>query len=285
MAGRLTGKVAVITGAGSEVGIGKETAKAMAAEGAKVVVNDIGKDKDGTMGADRVVAEIKKVGGTAVANYDSVTSMQAGENIVKTAIDSFGRVDILVNTAGNYISHPMAEFPEKDWDAIIAVHLKGMFACTKSAVKEMIKQKSGGRVIDITSIGGYPALGGNEFSCAYSAAKAGVLGFTKAVANDMLEHGITVNAISPGAVTKLFPNSPPSREPTGPDYITPMIVYLCSDEAKEITGQIIFVSGGDIIIHMPPMGTPGAHQYYCKEGMWTPDELSQILPGMVAASG
>jgi NAD(P)-dependent dehydrogenase (short-subunit alcohol dehydrogenase family) len=209
--------------------------------------------------------------------------MEGGVSIIKTAINNFGRIDILVNTAGNYISNPTLDYTEKDWDAIIAVHLKGLFACTQAALKEMIRQKSGGRIINFTSIGGYPAPGGERFSIAYSTAKAGVLGFTKSACLEMYEHGITVNAISPGAVTRLFPTSPPSREATGPDFVAPMIVFLCTEEARDITGQIIFISGGDIIVHMPPMGTPGAHQYFYKDGMWTVDELAQVIPGMIEA--
>ena len=145
MAEKLKGKVAVVTGAGSPVGIGKEVALAMAAEGASVVVNDVGRDPDGTSGADRVVEEIKKANGTAVANYDSVATLSGGENIIKTAISNFGRIDILVNCAGNIKHMPIAEMTEDDWDSVIDVHLKGHFGCTKAAIAEMVKQESGGR--------------------------------------------------------------------------------------------------------------------------------------------
>jgi NAD(P)-dependent dehydrogenase (short-subunit alcohol dehydrogenase family) len=285
MAGKLEGKVAVVTGAGSEVGIGKEVAKGMATEGAKVVVNDVGKDPDGTMGADRVVKEIKDAKGTAVANYDSVASMKGGASIIKAAIDNFGRIDILVNTAGNFLTAPTVDMTEAQWDSILAVHLKGLFACSQAAVKEMIKQKSGGRIINFTSIAAYTPMMGPGPAAAYCTAKAGVLGFTKMLSMEMKQHGITVNVISPAASTMLFPG--PDGRPIvgagrGPEHVAVMVVYLATDEAKVVTGQIIMASAGDVTVFAPPMGTPGAHQYYQKEGKWTIDELTEVVPGMVA---
>jgi NAD(P)-dependent dehydrogenase (short-subunit alcohol dehydrogenase family) len=278
MAQRLAGKVAVVTGAGATVGIGKEVALGMAAEGAKVVVNDIVKDPDGSWGADRVVKEIQAANGTAVANYDSVASMQGGQNIIKTAIDNFGRIDILVNTAGNFKSTPMVDLTEEGWDAIHNVHLKGLFACSQAAVKEMIKQGSGGRIVNFTSIAAYtPDTGPYGPDIAYCAAKAGVLGFTKDLSVEMKEYGITANCISPAAITTLFPGD---RGPT-PDMVAPMVVYLATDEAKGITGMIFNVMAGDIWVFAPPMQTPGAHQYLHKQGKWTVDELIQIMPRMV----
>jgi 3-oxoacyl-[acyl-carrier protein] reductase len=283
MAKKLEGKVAVITGAGSEVGIGKETAKAMAAEGAKVVVNDIGKDADGTRGADRVVKEIKEAGGEAAANYDSVVTMEGGRNVIQTALDNFGRVDILVNTAGNTLKGPTVDFPEKDWDSVINLHLKGMFACTQAALKPMIKQKTG-RIINITSIAAWLPLIAGIPSAVYSTAKSGVMGFTKMLSVEMKEHGITVNAISPKARTKLFPM--PGKvvdgvQTVGPDYVAQMLCYLGTDAAKDITGQLIFIGSGDIIVFAPPMGAPGEHQHMHKlEGKWTIEELAEIMPFM-----
>ena len=150
MAQELKGKVAVVTGGGGD--IGKGIALALAAEGAKVVVNDVSRDPDGNSAADKAVEEIKKAGGTAAANYDSVATMQGGENIVKTATSNFGRIDILVNCAGNFKVVKSVEMTEEDWDSIIDVHLKGHFSCTKAAALEMMKQKSG-RIINISSRG------------------------------------------------------------------------------------------------------------------------------------
>jgi NAD(P)-dependent dehydrogenase (short-subunit alcohol dehydrogenase family) len=289
MVDKLVGKVAVVTGAGSEIGIGKEVAKAMAAEGAKVVVNDIVKDPDGSMGADRVVKEIKDTKGTAAANYDSVASMEGGASIIKAAIDNFGRIDILVNTAGNFIVNPTMDMSEAQWDAIIDVHLKGLFACTQAAVREMIKQKSGGRIINISSRGAfmYDPLPPGLSSVAYSAAKAGILGLTACLAAEFMANYITVNAIVPSASTGLFPGR--GRRWFGggvrenADYLAPVIVYLATDEAESITAQIIFSSSGNICILPSPMmmPMPGAQHIIEKQGKWTIEELIQQIPPMV----
>ena len=148
---KLSGKVAVVTGAGSGIGIGREVALMMASEGAKVVVNDVSIKEDGSRGADEVVAIITKAKGTAVPNYDSVATMDGAYNIIRTAISNFGRIDILVNTAANWLLKPTVETTEADWDSVIGVHLKGIFGCTQAAIKEMIKQGSGGRIINFTS--------------------------------------------------------------------------------------------------------------------------------------
>ncbi|MFC2070386.1 SDR family NAD(P)-dependent oxidoreductase, partial [Chloroflexota bacterium] len=268
------------------VGIGKEVALLMAMEGAKVVVNDIGTDSDGTRGADRVVNEIKEAKGTAVASYDSVVSMAGGESIIKTAISSFGRIDILVNTAGNFFMRPTVDYTEADWDAIMDVHLKGLFACTQAAIIEMIKQKSGGRIINISSEGAYlePEMMKGGAAIAYATAKAGVLGFSRALSIEMQEHGITVNAISPHATTALFGGggkAPVSPVGPGPEYVAPIIAYLATDEAKDITGQIFFSMGGEIRVFAPPMLKGGAHQHLYKKGKWTVDELIDIVPQLV----
>jgi NAD(P)-dependent dehydrogenase (short-subunit alcohol dehydrogenase family) len=276
MAGKLAGKVAVVTGAGSQSGIGMATASAMAAEGAKVIVNDIGKDPDGSWGADRVVKEIESAGGTAVANYDNVASMEGGQKIVRTAISNFGRVDILVNTAGTFRIVPTVELTEEEWDATLNVHIKGVFATTQEAVKHMLKQKSGGRIINITSMAAYTPDLGPGASIAYCAGKGGVLGFTRQLAVELKEQGITANSISPGAKSTLFPYPAP-----GPEYVAPMLVYLATDEAKDITGQIIRIIGGDVIVYAPPMGEPLGHHYLHKVGKWTVDELIEIMPRMV----
>jgi 3-oxoacyl-[acyl-carrier protein] reductase len=276
MAKKLTGKVAVVTGSGAKVGIGKEVALALAAEGAKVVVNDISIDKDGTRGADKVVALITKAKGKAVANYDSVTTIRGASNIIKTAIHNFGRIDILVNTAGNFLMKSIIDTTEADWNSIMNVHLKGAFSCTQAAVKEMIKQKNGGRIINITSIAGFPPSLGPGPTIAYSTAKSGVLGFTKELSLELQQYGITVNAVSPQASTSLFP-----IDAAGPEYVAPIIVYLATDEAKNITGEIIYSYSGNLIVYAPPMQKPCAHHYLYKDGKWTLDELIKVMPQMV----
>lgn len=279
----LDGKVAVLTGAGSKAGIGRETAKTMATLGAKIVVNDMGKDPEGGYGADRVVKEIKEAGGVAVANYDPVGSFENGKKIIQTAIDNFGRIDILVNTAGNFrVAKSTVDFTEEDWNITMDVHLNGLFACTHAALKEMLKQGDGGRIINFTSMAAFTApFRGSHLP--YNAAKAGVIGFTRALALEMKEHNITVNAISPGAHTSLFP-----VDALGPEYVSPLVTYLALDEAKDITSQIIFASGGIICVLAhpttglvpPDLDLPSvtAHGYLYKDGIWTLDELSKALP-------
>ena len=278
MVQKLKDKSAVVTGGGD--GIGRAVALALAAEGANVVVNDIGRDTDGKSVADEVVEEIKEANGTAVASYDSVASMSGGANIIKSATSNFGRIDILINCAGNFKQVPTTEITEDDWDSIMAVHLKGHFSCAKAAISEMIKQKSG-RIINISSRAATFGTG----SLAYNTAKAGILGFTSMLSEEQKENGITVNVILPSAQTKLFPgaapligdNMPISPE-RGPEFVAPIIVFLATDEAKNITGRYIYASGGYICIYGRPLQLPGsAHLLISKTGKWTIDELSQVL--------
>ena len=281
MVQKLIGKVAVVTGGGG--GIGREIALLMAAEGAKVVVNDIAKDSDGTRAVDRVVKEVMAAGGTAVANYDTVASIDGGESIIGTAIKNYGRIDVLVNNAGNYVTKPVVEHTEQDWDAILAVHIKGIFACSKAAIKEIIKQKSGGRIINITSAAAWMMFAGEGYCLAYATAKAGVLGFTKALSLEVAEHGITVNAISPNAVTPLFPfgSRAEGGMRDGPEFVAPIIAYLATDEAKDINAQVIYSGGGDIGVHAPPLKRPEADHFIHKEGKWTVEELIEAIPKIV----
>jgi NAD(P)-dependent dehydrogenase (short-subunit alcohol dehydrogenase family) len=279
MAKKLQGKAAVVTGSGSPVGIGRAVAIALAAEGASVVVNDIGHDK-----ADKVVAEIVKARGKAVANYDSVATVQGGANIIKTSLGNFGKIDILVNCAGNFLPRRFADTTEQEWDSIMSVHIKGHFACTKAVVPEMIKQKSG-RIINFSSRAA--TVGGG--STVYSTAKAGILGFTTALAADLQEYGITVNAILPSAITELFPwpkkkmeDNLPVAFPTDPDYVAPTVVFLATDEAKGITGRFIYASGGDICIYPQPLRVPAESPTFVRKmGRWTVDELAQVLPALI----
>jgi NAD(P)-dependent dehydrogenase (short-subunit alcohol dehydrogenase family) len=284
MVQKLKGKSAVVTGAGSG-GIGRGVALALAAEGAGVVVNDIGRDADGNNIADGVVKEIKEAGGRAVANYDSVATMAGGENIIKTATVSFGRVDILVNCAGNYKRTPALEMTEKEWDSIVSVHLKGHFACSMAAIREMAKQQSG-RIINFSSRAAMSG-GGN---IAYGSAKAGVVGLTLALALELKNLGITVNCIVPSADTKLFPGPRPKMMGGGlppslwlePDYIAPIVAYLATDEAKDISGRLFYASGGDICIYGTPMDVGGqTNMFIRKMGKWDIDELIAVVPPLL----
>jgi NAD(P)-dependent dehydrogenase (short-subunit alcohol dehydrogenase family) len=281
MTQKLNGLSAVVTGSGG--GVGREVALALAAEGAKVVINDFGKDKQGVRLADKVVEEIKSAGGMAAANYDSVATMEGGKNIVKTAVDNFGKIDILVNCAGFTRNYFTTDLPEKDWDDLIAVHLKGHFACTQAAMKEMIKQKSG-RIINFSSRAGFLYVFNGLGSIAYTAAKAGIVGMTTLLSGELKQYGITVNCILPSAITPGFPEKRPrfgGGDLLGPEYVPPIIAYLCTPEAKNINGQFFYASAGDIIILSKPMQLDGPNKFIRKEGKWTVDELSRLIPPLL----
>jgi NAD(P)-dependent dehydrogenase (short-subunit alcohol dehydrogenase family) len=284
MAPNLNGKVAVVTGSGN-VGIGRAVVTAIALQGVKVVVNDIAKSPQGEYLADGVVKSIRDQGGVAVANYDSVASMKGGENIINTAVSNFGKIDILINCAGNFILARSFEMTEAQWDSMISVHLKGHFACIKAALPYMIKQKSG-RIINFSSQAATFTAG----SAGYSAAKAGIMGLTLSLSEDLKEFGITANAVFPNAVTSLFPmpdrsmglgDNMPVATALGPEYIVPLLTYLASDDAQKITGQLLYCGGGDLCIYARPLLMPGPHQFMRKNGKWTSEEIGQMFSTLV----
>lgn len=287
MAGKLKGKSAVVTGSGTG-GIGEALCTALSEEGARVVVNDVGRDSEGNYIADKVAEKINKTGGTAVANYDTVATMEGGRKIINTAVENFGMIDILVNCAGNYLVGGILDMKEEDWDAIIAVHLKGHFSCTQAAAKEMMKRKNG-RIINISSPTPFSHMPPGSRSIAYSAAKSGIVGLTITSAVHLAEHGITVNGIIPGAITKLFPeqdfdragSGPRLRARGGPEMVSPTIVYLCTDEAENITGRFFFASGGGVSVFNRPFQLTSSNTVAYKMGKWSIDELNQVIPSML----
>ncbi len=293
--GALTDKVAIITGAGR--GIGRGMAIFFAQEGAKIVVVDPGVAADGTGSdsstADEVVSEINDAGGDATASYESVATMDGGERIIQTALDTYGKLDILVNNAGILRDRMIFNMTEDEWDAVIAVHLKGHFCCTKPA-SILMRQQRYGRIINFSSVSGLVGIPGQSN---YGAAKSGIAGFTRVVARDLGRYGVTCNAISPGAATRLTasvpdsarqlrakagigmpaqsgqnkPQAAPSRDP---DLIAPMVAYLCSDDAWNINGYTFAVAGGSVSVNNHP--TP--ERTIWKPGLWTLDELIEAVP-------
>jgi len=293
MGSRLKDKAAVVTGAGR--GIGRGIALLLAEEGAAVVVNDLGGNVDGSgqsrTPAEDVVAEIKAKGGRAVPNYDNVASFSAAENLINTAVKEFGRIDVLVNNAGILRDRMVFNLSEEDFDAVVAVHLKGTFNCTRHASAHMRQQKAG-RIISMSSTSG---LYGNSGQANYGAAKDGIAGLTRVVARDIGKYGITVNAIAPGAATRLVATIPQNAEqirqargvgsvaPSASalprpraeaDDVAPFAVYLATDAAKNINGQTFLVMGGTISL----LNYPAPIRTMIKRSRWTPEEIALLFP-------
>ncbi|MBI3743153.1 MAG: SDR family NAD(P)-dependent oxidoreductase [Chloroflexi bacterium] len=296
MAKHLEGKVAVVTGGGR--GIGREIALALAAEGAKVGVNDLGGGPDGAGAsnepADEVVSLIKKGGSDAIAIYESVATMTGGERIVQAAVSKFGKIDILVHCAGILRDRMLFNMTEEEWDAVVNTHLKGMFAVSKPATILMRQQRSG-RIIGFSSASG---LYGNAGQVNYAAAKDGIASFIRTVARDMGKYGCTVNGIAPAAMTRLTATVTQSardaRARAGitpvmgegartqsrlkprldPKEITPFVTYLCTPQAKDINGQLFYVQGGQISL----LNSPYAARTMQKMGRWTIDEVASLFP-------
>ena len=232
-------KVAIVTGAGE--GIGREYALDLAKRGAAVVVNDIGYGPDQVRTADRVVEEIKRTGGRAVASFDTVATMEGGLNIVDAAMDHFGKVDILINNAGILRDRSFMKMTEQEWDDVIAVHLKGAFCVTQPAVK-MMKENNYGRIVFTASSSG---MYGNFGQSNYGAAKMGVIGIMNTLKLETAKYNIRINTVAPNAATGMtqgvFPDEVAKR--IRPEFNTPIVTFLCSEENRE-SGMIFTMSAG-----------------------------------------
>jgi len=292
MSGICAGRVVIVTGAGR--GIGRGYAIEFARQGAKVVVNDLGADVDGSGSSEgpagEVVESIRAMGGEAVANGEDVSDWEGAQRLIDTAVKTFGGLDVLVNNAGILRDRMLVNMSIEEWDAVIKVHLRGTFAPTRWAAAYWRGRSKEGkdndaRIINTTSSSG---IYGNPGQSNYGAAKAGIAGFTVITAMELGRYGVTVNAIAPGAFTRMTENlsrwaageelKPEEFDPRSPDNIAPLVVWLASAEAAGITGRVFNVAGGRISVAEGWVAGPEAD----KDGRWDPSELGKIVPDLVA---
>jgi NAD(P)-dependent dehydrogenase (short-subunit alcohol dehydrogenase family) len=289
MAGICEGRVVVVTGAGR--GIGRAHALLFAEHGARVVVNDLGGEVDGsgnsTGPAQDVVDEIMAMGGDAVANTDSVADWQGAQRLINTAVETFGGLDVLVNNAGILRDRMLTNMAEDEWDAVMNVHLKGTCAPARWAAaywRERSKrgEPNDGRIINTSSASG---LYGNPGQTNYAAAKAGIAAFTIVAAKELERYGVTVNAIAPGARTRMTAplgfgasDGPPEAfDAFAPENVSPLVVWLGSPESRSITGRVFNVAGGNISVAEGWSHGPGLD----KGDRWDPAELTDVIPDLV----
>ena len=287
------GQVALITGGGR--GVGRGIALALAAQGVFIVIDDLFRDANGVAAADSVIKEIEQAGGTGLALYEDVSSEEGSRKMVDATVERFGRLDILIMCAANNVQKLLHEMSADEWDAVIRLHLRGHFLGCRMAVPQMLKQNSG-RIITVASRGAFyhlpsskrdPKPSRRPSNAPYSAAKAGILGMTTSLAGELWDTGITVNCLLPSANTQLFPATSarmvggvPATESLDPEDIAPAVVYLCSPDAAEISGQLMYASGGDIVFYGHQLDMHGARMVR-KQGRWTQEELNKVVPGIL----
>ena len=275
--GLLDGKVAIVTGSGG--GIGRAHAMLLASEGAKVLINDLGGTRDGAgndaSAANLVCEEIKKAGGQAGPSYASVATAEGAAAIIKAAVDAFGKVDVLVNNAGILRDKSFLKMDEGMVpDTVIAVHLKGTYLCSQAFAKQVVTQGGGGRIVNTTSVSG---MLGNFGQANYSAAKAGIYGFTRTTSIELQKHRITVNAIAPIAKTRMTEDLPMfqgvdtlSRTPA---HIAPAALFLASDLCGDRTGHVLAVAGARLYA-FKVIETAGKFKDADK-GVWSAQEIAE----------
>ena len=274
--GMLEGKVALVTGAGG--GLGRAHAMLLAREGASVVVNDLGGARDGTGSsntmAQKVVEEIQAEGGQAIANYGSVTNRDDAKAMVEDTVSAFGKIDILIANAGILRDKSFKNMDDEMWDVVMDVHLRGTYLSTKAAYDKMLEQGNGGRIIMTSSTSG---LLGNFGQTNYGAAKAGIAGFMRCLWLEGIKYGITVNVLAPTATSRLTTDILPEevQENFPPEAVSPAVVWLCSDEAKEISGRQWLVAGNNVSLlswQLTPIATRNL-----SEGFWEVDEIGEKI--------
>jgi NAD(P)-dependent dehydrogenase (short-subunit alcohol dehydrogenase family) len=271
----LAGKVVAVTGAGR--GIGRAVALCAAAEGASVVVNDYGVSVDGgsptSEVASGVVKEIEAAGGEAVAVADDVSTMAGGQRVVDVALSSYGRLDGVVCVAGILRERMLFNMTEEEWDPVVATHLKGTFTVFRAASAVMRKQRTG-TLIGFTS-GNHQ---GSVSQANYSAAKGGVISLVRSAALGLNKYGVTANAVAPVARTRMSAGVPMELAEIGePEDVAALVVYLLSERAREVTGQVYTVAGPKIAVWAQPRELRSAYA----EGSWTPERIAEFLPGSV----
>ena len=272
----LDGRVALVTGAGG--GLGRAHAMLLAKEGACVVVNDLGGARDGTGSsntmAQTVVEEIKAEGGQAIANYGSVTNREDAQAMVDETIEAFGKIDILIANAGILRDKSFKNMEDDMWDVVLDVHLRGTYLSTKAAYDRMIEQGQGGRIIMTSSTSG---LLGNFGQTNYGAAKAGIAGFMRCLWLEGIKYGITVNVLAPTATSRLTTDILPEavQENFPPEAVSPAVVWLCTDEAKDVSGRQWLVAGNNVSLlswQLTPIATREL-----SEGFWNVDEIGEKI--------
>ena len=274
--GMLDGKVALVTGAGG--GLGRTHALLLAHEGASVVVNDLGGARDGTGAgtsmADSVMAEIRAGGGTAVANYGSVSNKDDAQGMVQTAVDNFGRLDICICNAGILRDKSFKNMTDDMWEVVNDVHLRGTYYSAKAAYDQMLAQGEGGRIIVTSSTSG---LLGNFGQTNYGAAKAGIAGFARCLYLEGARYGVTVNILAPTALSRLTDDILPeqAKDAVPPEKVSPTVVWLCTDEAKEVTGRTWLVSGNRVSLLSWQL-TSIAHKDEA-DGPWDVEDIGEAI--------
>ncbi|MFD1815683.1 SDR family oxidoreductase [Rhodococcus gannanensis] len=293
MSGLVDGRVVIVTGAGR--GIGRAHALAFAAEGAKVVVNDIGVGGDGTATGESpgelVVAEIVAAGGTAVVNGDDVASWEGAQNLVQTALDNFGGLDVLVNNAGFLRDRMLVGMSEEEWDSVIRVHLKGHFAPLRHAAAFWRAESKAGRPVDarIINTSSGAGLQGSIGQGNYAAAKAGIAEMTIQAAAELKNYGVSVNAIAPsartrmtlgagGAMAEMMAAPENGFDAMAPENISPLVVWLGSTESKDVTGRVFEVEGGKITVAEGWRHGPAQD----KGDRWDPKEIGPVVADLLA---